>query len=314
MNSEFSNKVKAEALRLGFYACGIARAEPVDDDTAAAFRQWLKDNRHGDMHYMESHADKRLNPTLLMPGAKSIVSVALGYAPAMRIPPGQYQIAAYAYGRDYHDIMKAKLRQLAAFIQQEAGPSLLFRIFTDTAPILERYWARQAGIGWTGRNHQLIIPHAGSMFFLGEILLNIEMACDQPMADHCGNCRQCIDHCPTHALTENAFDARRCISYHTIESRNDIPEEIAARMGDSIYGCDRCTAACPWNRFATPTQEPLLQPSRELLSMTREQWKQMTEDDYRRLFKGSAVKRAKYSGLKRNIQAVGEHEEVKSEK
>ena len=316
MHSRLSHDIKAEAQRLGFFTCGIARADAVDETTARSFREWLAQGNHAEMHYMENHLDKRLDPRLLMDNLKSIVCVALNYAPQQRIPDSEYQIAAYAYGQDYHDIVKQKLHALAAFISQqinseEGKEGLHYRAFSDSAPILERYWAVQAGLGWIGRNHLLIIPHVGNMFFLGELFLDIELEYDEPIASRCGHCRQCIDACPTGALTltseraMSTFNAEKCLSYQTIENRGDIPPSLAEKMGDSIYGCDRCLQACPWNRFAQPTEEPLLQPKEELLEMTKEKWQQLTEEDYQRLFKGSAVKRAKFSGLKRNIQTVG---------
>lgn len=306
-------------MSLGFSACGIARAEAVSPDVAEGFTAWLSNGGHATMAYMENHLEKRLDPRLLVPGTKSIVSVALNYAPAQRLPEGEYQIAAYALGQDYHDIVKNKLRQLVSNIQAdgsifEEGADI--RVFSDSAPVLERYWAVRAGLGWIGRNHQLIIPRAGSMFFLGEVFLPIELDYDTPMESLCGNCHRCIEACPTGALATKeqsspsedngggVFISSRCLSYQTIENRGDIPDDIAEAMGDTIYGCDRCQQACPWNRFAQPTDEPLLQPKEELLSMTREQWQQLTEDDFRRLFKGSAVKRAKYEGLMRNINKV----------
>lgn len=314
---QLSLQVKAEAHRLGFSACGVAKAEPVEPAFADKFRLWLQQGNQADMHYMENHLDMRLDPRLLMDGLQSIVSVALNYAPGHTLPKGEYQFAAYALGKDYHDIVKQKLRQLAAFLinllqvpsnddttPAEAAP-LQFRVFSDSAPILERYWAVKAGLGWTGRNHQLIVPRAGSMFFLGELFVSVPMAPDAPTANHCGACHQCVDACPTGALSlSNPFRAERCLSYQTIENRGDIPPDIAEKMGDTIYGCDRCQQACPWNHFATPTDEPLLQPTDELLHMTKAHWQHLTEDEYRRLFKGSAVKRAKYAGLMRNIQAV----------
>ena len=329
MNSELSNKIKAEALSLGFSACGIARAEPVSTDVAEGFMAWLQHGGHATMAYMENHLEKRLDPRKLVPGTLSIVSVALNYAPASRLPEGEYQIAAYALGQDYHDIVKGKLRELVRRIPEistfkanntEEG----LRVFSDSAPILERYWAVKAGLGWVGRNHQLIIPRAGSMFFLGELFLPIELEYDKPMESHCGNCNKCIDACPTGCLSpdtssteiekssakhgiitlQRTFAAEKCLSYQTIENRGDIPEEFAKAMGDTIYGCDRCQQVCPWNRFARPTNEPLLQPKDELMEMTREQWQSLSEEDYRRIFKGSAVKRAKYEGLMRNIKKM----------
>lgn len=295
-----SEIIKAEALRLGFFACGIAKAEPVDESTSTAFKQWINDCSHANMHYLANNIDKRLDPTLLMTNAKSIISVALNYTPKNYIPKSEYQIAAYAYGQDYHDIMKDKLRQLAAVISSDA------KICCDTVPILERYWAEKAGIGWIGRNHQLIIPQAGSMFFLGEIITDIEMDYDQPGSNHCGNCHACIDSCPTGALSKNSnkLDAGRCLSYQTIENREDIPISFHNAMGNCIYGCDRCLKACPHNQYATPCQEERLQPKEMLLEMKKEDWQQLSLDDYRKLFKGSAVKRAKYEGLMRNIGIV----------
>lgn len=320
MNSELSIRIKAEALSLGFSACGIARAEAVSHDVAKGFMSWLDNGGHATMAYMENHLEKRLDPRLLVPGTRSIVSVALNYAPANRLPEGEYQIAAYALGQDYHDIVKGKLWELVQRVfgkdSSYTSSEPLFdkesiRVFSDSAPVLERYWAVKAGLGWVGRNHQLIIPRAGSMFFLGEVFLPIVLEYDSPMESKCGNCHKCIDACPTKALMmsgENknhcTFLSSKCLSYQTIENRGDIPDDMAKAMGDTIYGCDRCQQACPLNRYAHPTDEPLLQPKEELMEMTREQWQSLSEEDYRRLFKGSAVKRAKYEGLMRNINKV----------
>lgn len=302
--------IKTEAANLGFFACGVAKAEAVDEATANRLRHWLDSGGNANMTYMANYTDKRLDPRLLMDGVKSIVSLALNYSPASRIPEGEYQFAAYAYGHDYHDIMKVKLRLLAESIATQVE-GLACRTFCDTAPVLERYWAVKAGLGWTGRNHQLVIPHAGSMFFLGELFLNVQLCYDTPMDNHCGRCHACVDACPTGALSANAddeFRAERCLSYLTIENRDAIPVDAARAMHDTIYGCDRCQQVCPWNRYAMPTTEPLLQPKAELLNMTKEAWRNLTVDDYRRLFKGSAVKRAKYDGLMRNIRAAESNE------
>jgi epoxyqueuosine reductase len=307
MNSEHSNdcisqsdKIKAEAKDLGFFACGIARACAVDDITTKEFRQWIDNGCYAGMEYMTNYPDKRLDPRRLMPEVKSIICVALSYAPQKRLPSNSYQIAAYAYGNDYHEIVKSKLHKLAERLTLQH-----YRAFCDTAPILERYWAVKAGLGWTGRNHQLIIPNAGSMFFLGELFVNIELYYDKPQKNRCGTCHACIDACPTHALSPESIDTNRCLSYLTIENHGDIPAQYAEQMGNCIYGCDRCQDICPWNRrFAIPTQEPQMQPSDDLLSMTKEKWNNLNEEDYRRLFRGSAVKRAKYCGLMRNIHAL----------
>lgn len=295
--------LKALALSEGFFACGIARACPVDEQVARDYREWIAQGGHADMSYLADNIDKRLDPTLLLDGAQSIIVVALNYAPARCIPDDQYQLAAYAYGRDYHDVIKQRLRRLIA-----NGPLSIdnCKIATDTVPILERYWAWQAGIGFIGRNHQLIIPGAGSMFFLGEIITTARFDhYDQPVANRCGTCHNCIDACPTGALG-HSFDARRCLSYQTIEHRGPLDADISDLLGNSIYGCDRCQQSCPWNRFATPTDIPELQPSEALLSMTKDDWRHLTPDQYRALFKGSAVKRTKYEGLMRNIEAKRE--------
>ena len=322
MSSRLSHEIKAEALRLGFSACGIARAEPVDEATAAAFREWLQSGGHATMQYMENYEDKRLDPRLLMPGVKSIICVALNYTPETPVKG----FANYAIGKDYHDIVKQKLHQLAQILaplqlppiggepnaaNQEASPfgggregASFFRAFSDSAPVLERYWAMKAGLGFIGKNHQLIIPGMGSQFFLGELFVDIELEPDAPCRQHCGNCHRCIDACPTGALEEEGFRGGLCLSYLTIENRGDIPEEAAQKMGETFYGCDRCQQVCPWNANAKPTAEPLLQPTSELLSMKDEDWQQLSVEQYRKLFKGSAVKRAKYEGLMRNIKAI----------
>ncbi len=313
MNSRLSSDIiKAEARNLGFFACGIAKAEPVDNSYALMFKNWLSRKGHADMEYMSNNTDKRLDPRLIMDGLKSIVCVALNYAPSQTLPKEELQFATYALGHDYHDIVKRKLHTLA----ENLGITH-YRAFCDTAPVLEQYWATKAGIGWIGRNQQLIIPHAGSMFFLGEMFIDMELEYDKPVKSRCGNCHACIDACPTKALeciniasgakaVENntMLNASLCLSYQTIENKNDIPVEIAEKIGICIYGCDICLNACPWNRFATPTNEELLQPKEELLQMTREKWATLTMEEYRKLFKGSAVKRARYDKLMRNVCAA----------
>lgn len=315
-----SEQIKAEALRLGFSACGLAPAEAVDETVASAFRQWLADGCQAEMAYMQNYEDKRLDPRLLVEGARTVISVALNYYPATKIPEGEYQIAWYAYGKDYHDVMKVKLKELFEFIQKEASssevetsskteitsPSVQGRIFCDTAPILERYWAWRSGLGWIGKNTQLIIPRSGSFFFLGEIIIDLESdSYDSPQRNQCGSCTRCLDACPTKAL-EGPFrlNSERCLSYLTIEYRGDLKPETGKKMGNKIYGCDECLKACPWNRFATPCRTAEFQPSASLLSMRKDDWHSLSEEQYKNIFKGSAVKRAKYNGLIRNIQTI----------
>lgn len=331
MNSKLSNDsynrqqlsctLKAEARRLGFFACGIARADAVDEDTACHVHHWLDDGDNAGMAYMNNYTDKRLDPRLLMKGLKSIVCVALNYTPSQKIPEGEYQLAAYALGQDYHEVVKNKLRLLAEKTgftpvplhdeeRKENENIHYYRAFCDSAPVLERYWAIQAGLGWSGKNHQLIIPKMGSMFFLGELFLDMELDYDQPVPNRCGKCHRCIDACPTQALRDGKeLDANRCLSYQTIENRGGLSPEIVGKMENVIYGCDRCQQVCPWNRFARPNKTPELQPRKELLEMTKNKWQNLSEEEYQKLFKGSAVKRAKYSGLMRNIKAVEEDEE-----
>ena len=311
MNSELSNEIKAEAKRLGFFACGIAKADAVDANVVSLYRKWLSEGKNSGMSWLDNYSDMRFDPRLLMPGLKSIVCVAMNYFPAKSMSDEQYQLAAYAYGQDYHEVVKNRLHSLAKSFSFEH-----YRAFCDSAPVLERYLEVNAGIGWTGRNHQLIIPQGGSMFFLGELFLDIELEYDEPMKSRCGNCTRCVDACPTGAISfakeygtaadlrTTDFDSNKCLSYQTIENRGEIPSDIADKMGHTIYGCDCCQKCCPWNRLAVPNTIEEFQPSDQLLSMTRQDWKQLSEEQYRSLFKKSAVKRAKYEGLMRNIRAV----------
>lgn len=299
--------VKAEAARLGFHACGLSVAGPVDASHSAFFRRWLTHGHYAGMEYMAGHVDLRLNPCLLVEGTQTIVSVAMNYQPLRELPEKQPQLAWYAYGKDYHDLMRQRLRLLLESLQSRYGESLQGRAFCDTAPVLERYWAWRGGLGWIGRHSQLVIPRCGSAFFLGELFLNMQADCyDRPMDSKCGTCMRCVEACPMHAIGEaDGLDAARCLSYLTIESREPlIPEEAAARMAPYFYGCDRCLRACPALRMGSPTNEEWFRPSDELLDMTEEKWNRLTVEDYRRLFKGSAVKRAKYDGLMRNINAI----------
>ena len=296
--------LKAEALRLGFSACGVSPAEAVGVADRDAFVRWIDEGCHADMGYLAANLDKRLDPTLLVEGARSVVSVALNYFPPRDIPPGEYRLAWYALGEDYHTVMKDKLARLLDYLRTLL-PGVSGRAFCDTAPLLERYWAWRGGLGWVGKHTQLILPHAGSAFFLGELVVDCMLTYDTPLPSRCGTCDRCLRACPTGALTRpRHLDARRCLSYLTIENRGEIPPEAASRLGDSIYGCDRCQQACPWMRFARPTDEARLHPRDGLLAMRRADWKRLDVETYRSLFKGSAVKRAKFEGLTRNIRAT----------
>ncbi|MCR4613382.1 MAG: tRNA epoxyqueuosine(34) reductase QueG [Bacteroidaceae bacterium] len=309
-------EVKALALGMGFTACGVARAESIDPSCAVAFREWLDQGRNAGMAYLQNHEDKRLDPRRLLEGAQSVICVALNYYPKQLLSPDQLQFAYYAYGHDYHDVMRSRLGMLASALGMDPlsmgkGRGEAFKLCCDTVPMLDRYWAWRAGLGWIGRNKNLILPHHGSYFFLGEIITTRRFDhYDEPIADHCGTCDRCLRACPTGALTQTddgqtTLDARRCLSYLTIEHRGDLSPDTASAMGNCIYGCDRCQQACPYNRNARPTDVADFEPTDDFLHMQPKDWQQLTPEQYRRLFRGSAVKRAKYEGLRRNIDAIG---------
>ena len=292
-------RIKEEAMRLGFAACGISEAGPASSEESY-FDNWLAEGNHAGMRFMENYRDLRLDPAGLLDGARSIISVAMNYYPAVRQPEDVPQLAYYAYGKDYHDVMKEKLAQLVAFIRREVDMNA--RCFTDSAPILERYWAWKAGLGWIGKNTHLIIPGKGSYFFLGEIVTDLYLSPDCPMENRCGQCTRCMDACPTKAIeAPKKLNAGKCISYLTIENREEIPEELASLTGNRMYGCDTCQQVCPWNRSAHPTDEASFRMNEELAAMTAPKWYSLSREEYTRLFKGSAVKRAKFEGLQRNI-------------
>lgn len=315
----YSEQIKQAAKNIGFAAVGIAPVAPAESE-AAYFADWLAEKKQAGMRYMENYREIRLNPEGLLPGARSLVSVALNYYPAVRRDSSLPHIAYYAYGEDYHVVMKKMLRQLwlevagpqgesnlkqsSTLAEREAKPAGDVRFFTDSAPLLERYWAWRAGLGWIGKNTHLIIPGRGSFFFLGEILTTLEADCyDVPQKPRCGICRRCLDACPTAALTApRQLDANRCISYLTIEHKGEIPPREAARLGNRLYGCDTCQQVCPWNRFATPTQVEAFRPNLSLLTLRKEELTTLTREEYNRIFARSAVKRAKYEGLMRTAR------------
>lgn len=281
--------------------CGVSRAEFLEEE-APRLEQWLEANMHGNMRYMENHFDKRLDPRLLVDGAKSVVSLALNYFPKESQTPDSYKLSKYAYGEDYHFVIKWKLKELMKFIQTEMG-EIGGRVFVDSAPVLDRAWAKKSGLGWIGKNGNLINKQAGSFFFLAELIIDLELEPDGPVKDFCGTCTACIDECPTDAIPEPyVVDGSKCISYLTIELKDEIiPKEFQGKMEDWMFGCDICQDVCPWNRFSTPHNEPLLNPKPNILGLNKQDWEDLTEEVFRDLFKNSAVKRTKFDGLKRNI-------------
>jgi epoxyqueuosine reductase len=252
---------------------------------------------------MENHFDKRLNPTVLVEGSKSVISLMYNYYPSTQQRNDSYKISKYAYGEDYHHVIKDKLKELVQFITDEVG-EINARIFTDSAPVLERVWAKKSGLGWIGKNSMLIHPKNGSFFFLAEIILDVEFDYDSPIKDYCGTCNACVEACPTEAILPNkVVDGSKCISYFTIELKNEIiPKEVKGKFEDWIFGCDICQDVCPWNRFSTPTNELLFTPNPKLLNYTKKEWTEITEEIFNEIFKKSAIKRAKFEGLKRNIK------------
>jgi epoxyqueuosine reductase len=305
-NAQYNSQIiKAEALRLGFAQCGIAAAGFLEEE-APRLEAWLKKGQHGTMAYMENHFDKRLDPRLLVDGARSVVSLSLNYFPAERqIDPEAPKISKYAYGQDYHLVIKEKLALLLEFIQREIG-EVGGRAFTDSAPVLDRAWAKKSGLGWVAKNSNIIAKNSGSFFFLAELIIDLELEYDQPFAtDHCGSCTRCIDACPTDAILSPAIvDGSKCISYLTIELKDEIPDQFAGKMENWMFGCDICQDVCPWNRFAVPHATPEFKARESLLGMKKEDWLDITQDVFSTIFKHSAVKRTKFKGLTRNIDFI----------
>jgi epoxyqueuosine reductase len=302
--------IRTEAIRLGFDFVGFAKAERLDD-AAANLEKWLNKGAHGRMAYMENHFDMRVDPTQLVPGAKSVICLTFNYFNEKKQEdPEAPKLASYAYGEDYHFVVKDRLKQLFQYMQTEIG-EINGRCFVDSAPVLEREWAQRAGLGWNGRNTLTIHPKKGSYFFLAEIICDLPLLYDDPIRDHCGTCRRCIDACPTQAISDSGYflDASKCISYLSIELRDEIPAAFKGQMAGWMFGCDICQDVCPWNRFSQPNQEPAFQPHPDLLGMNKQDWEELTEEVFGRVFKKSAVKRVKFSGLKRNIQFLASAEE-----
>jgi len=297
--------IKEEALRLGFQQCGIAKAGFLEEE-APRLSQWLQNQHHGQMAYMENHFDKRLDPTLLVDDAKSIISLSLNYFPALQQEdPDAPKISKYAYGRDYHLVIKEKLTELLNFIRDHIG-EVSGRAFVDSAPVLDKAWAKKAGLGWVGKHSNLISKQSGSFFFLAELIIDLDLEYDNPFtADHCGSCTRCLDACPTDAIiAPYTVDASKCISYLTIELKDQIPASFHGKMNNWMFGCDICQDVCPWNRFSVPHTEPAFQPAANLLDMKKDDWMDITEDVFKTIFKNSAVKRTKFKGLTRNLDFI----------
>ncbi len=304
MNREDRTRwLKARAYELGFEFVGVSKAEFMEEE-ARRLEEWLNKGYHGQMAYMGNHFEKRVDPTKLVPGAKTVVSLMYNYhTEAEQSDPKAPKISKYAHGKDYHFVLKRKLKTLLQLIRENIG-EVSGRCFVDSAPVLERDWARRSGIGWVGKNTLLIHPKRGSYFFLAELIIDLELEPDGPIKDYCGTCRRCIDACPTDAIADNGYwvDGSKCISYLTIELKEAIPEEFKGKMDNWIFGCDICQEVCPWNRFSKRHEEPEFEPHPKLLEMTKNDWEELTEEVFRTVFKGSAVKRTKYKGLKRNIR------------
>jgi len=303
INSKYHNTslIKAEAKRLGFLSCGISKAQFLEAE-APRLEKWLKNNMHGEMQYMENHFDKRLDPTKLVEDSKSVISLLLNYYPSQEQTANSYKLSKYAFGTDYHFVIKDKLKSLLNFIQDEIG-DVSGRAFVDSAPVLDKAWAAKSGLGWIGKHSNLLTQQVGSFYFIAELMIDLDLEYDLPTTDHCGTCTACIDACPTQAITEPyVVDGSKCISYFTIELKENIPTEFKGQFDDWMFGCDVCQDVCPWNRFSKSHNEPLFNPNPELLSMTKKDWEEITDDVFKKIFKDSAVKRTKLSGLKRNIQ------------
>ena len=296
--------IKSKAHELGFSFCGISKADFLEDE-APRLEEWLTRNYQGKMSYLENHFDKRLDPRLLVPSAKSVVSLIYNYYPEKDLGrTNELNVSKYAYGEDYHFVVKDRLLALLEHVKQEIG-EVSGRAFVDSAPVLERAWAKRSGIGWIGKNSLLLNREMGSFFFLAELIIDLELEYDAPVKDYCGSCTACIDACPTDAIAEPyVVDGSKCISYFTIELKDEIPAEVHGKFNNWIFGCDICQDVCPWNSFSKPHKEERFKPSKELEDMTKQHWVEITEDVFRKIFDRSAVQRTKYSGIKRNVSFV----------
>ncbi|MDQ3049189.1 MAG: tRNA epoxyqueuosine(34) reductase QueG [Bacteroidota bacterium] len=300
--TQHTSLIKAEAKRLGFDYCGISKAEFLEEE-APRLENWLNNNMHGQMSYMQNHFDKRLDPRLLVPGARSVISLLLNYYPSEKQEdPDAPRVSKYAYGKDYHLVIKEKLNLLLEFIKTNIG-EVDGRAFVDSAPVLDKAWAKKSGVGWIGKHSNLINKESGSFFFIAELITDLELEADGPIKDYCGTCTRCMDACPTDAIiAPYVVDGSKCISYFTIELKENIPQEVKGKFNNWAFGCDICQDICPWNRFSKPHTEKHFEPTPELLGMKKRDWEELTEETFKRVFKDSAVKRTKFNGLKRNIE------------
>ena len=299
--SKYSQFIKTEAKRLGFLSCGISKAEFLEAE-APRLENWLNKNMNGEMRYMENHFDKRLDPTKLVDDSKSVISLLLNYYPEDTQNTDSFKISKYAYGTDYHFVIKDKLKMLLESIQDEIG-EVSGRAFVDSAPVLDKAWAAKSGLGWIGKHSNLLTQQVGSFYFIAELIIDLDLEYDHATTDHCGTCTKCIDACPTQAITEPyVVDGSKCISYFTIELKENLPQEFKGKFDDWMFGCDVCQDVCPWNRFSKSHSEPLFNPHPELLEMTKKDWEEITQETFQKVFKKSAVKRTKFSGLERNIK------------
>lgn len=293
--------IKTEARRLGFDFCGISKAEFLEEE-APRLEKWLKASMHGQMQYMENYFDKRLDPTLLVEGAKSVVSLLFNYYPDQTQNPDAPKISKYAYGNDYHDIIKEKLKEFVHTLKEQIG-DINGRVFVDSAPVLDKAWAKKSGLGWVGKNANLINKQQGSFFFIAELILDIDLEYDGPIKDYCGTCTKCIDACPTEAIVAPYIvDGSKCISYLTIELKEAIPIEFKHKMDNWAFGCDVCQDVCPWNSFSQAHHEPQLKNTNGLIDFSKDEWYELSEELFNSVFKHSAIKRTKYKGLKRNLE------------
>jgi len=298
---KYSKFIKAEAKRLGFLSCGISKAGFLEQE-APRLEKWLNNNHNGQMAYMENHFDKRLDPTLLVDDGKSVVSLLLNYYPESSQNDESFKISKYAYGQDYHFVIKDKLKEFLHSIQENIG-EVSGRAFVDSAPVLDKAWAAKSGLGWIGKNSNLITQRVGSFYFIAELIIDLELEYDHAVTDHCGSCTACIDACPTQAIVAPyVVDGSKCISYYTIELKENIPYDMKGKFDEWMFGCDTCQDVCPWNRFSKPHSEPLFNPNPDLLSFTKKDWIEITEETFKLVFKNSPIKRTKFDGLKRNIK------------